>query len=237
VKPDFHTTRWTVVLSAGRKDTPGSRDALSSLCAAYWYPLYAFARRRGLHRQEAEDLTQGFFAALIEKNFAAAADPERGRFRTYLLTAFKRYMGKERERERAQKRGGRRALLSLDFEDGERRYALEPSHAITPERIFDRRWAILLLERTLDALRAEMEQACRGELFKALKSHLKAGADPESYKDMSARLGMTEGAVKAAAHRMRARYRDLLRAEVAETVAGPEEVDLEIRHLLEAIQV
>jgi RNA polymerase sigma-70 factor (ECF subfamily) len=237
VNPEFHTTRWTVVLSAGRTDEPDSRDALSSLCATYWYPLYAFARRRGHDRHGAEDLTQGFFTALLEKNYVGAVDPARGRFRAFLLTAFKRYLGKERDRDHAQKRGGGKAILSMDFEDGEKRYRMEPAHETTPERIFDRRWALLLIEQTLDRLRSEMDGSGKTELFNAFRPLLKVESDPPAYKDLAERLDMTEGAVKTAVHRMRARYRDLLRAEIAGTVSNPGEVDLEIRHLLEALRV
>jgi RNA polymerase sigma-70 factor (ECF subfamily) len=232
---DFHTTRWTVVLAAGDKEAPDAQHALATLCETYWYPIYAYARRKGHAAPEAEDLTQGFFSALLEKDYVNAADPERGRFRAFLLTAFQRYVSRERDRARAQKRGGGRAPLSLDFAYGERRYTIEPSHELTPERAFDRRWAITLLETVVERLQREMADAGKSEVFDGLKPHLLAPADGAAYADLAERLDSTEGAVKTALHRLRSRYRDLLRDEIAETVSGPGEVDSEIGHLLQSL--
>ncbi|MHC4858888.1 MAG: RNA polymerase sigma factor [Planctomycetota bacterium] len=230
---DFHTTRWSVVLAAGSRETAESREALAALCETYWFPLYAYARRRTGSRDRAEDLTQGFFAELLEKGWVATADPGRGRFRAFLLTALKRHMGHAAERERALKRGGGRPPLRLDFEDGERRYSLEPVHDLTPDRVFERRWALTLLDRVLGRLGEEMEKGGRAEAFAALRTYL-TGEGP-AHRETAKRLGMSEGAVKTAVHRLRRRYRELLRAEIAETVAEPAEVDDEIRHLLGAL--
>lgn len=232
---DFHTTRWTVVLTAGHKGAPEARRALATLCETYWYPIYAFARRKGHAPVEAEDLTQGFFSALLEKDYVNAADPERGRFRAFMLTAFRRYVSRERDRARARKRGGGRAPLSLDFAYGERRYTIEPSHELTPERAFDRRWALTLLETVMERLQKEMADAGKLEVFDGLKPHLLAPADGAAYAELAERLDSTEGAVKTALHRLRVRYRDLLRSEIAETVATPDEVDGEIGHLLQSL--
>lgn len=233
---EFAPTRWSVVVAAGGRDTAGTRAALQTLCEAYWYPLYAWARRRGNTASDAEDLTQGFFAEFLEKRWVEAADPARGRFRSFLLTAFKRHVGRVHERDAAQKRGGDRTQLSIDFADGERRYALEPSHESTPERVFERRWALTLLERVLDGLRAEAENAGKGVQFLALRGFLPGGTDARPYGEVAETLGLTEGAVKVAVHRLRGRYRERLRAEVAETVADAQEVDAELQALLAALR-
>jgi RNA polymerase sigma-70 factor (ECF subfamily) len=230
---DFRTTRWSVVLAAGSRKAPEARRALSDLCETYWYPLYAYARRRTGSRDRAEDLTQGFFAELLAKGWVAGADPERGRFRAYLLTAFKRHMGRVRERDHAQKRGGGRAPLRLDFDDGERMYRLEPSHDLTPERVYDRRWALVLLERVLDRLGRGMEDEGKADRFAVLRTYLTGEGPP--LREAAERLGITEGAAKTAVHRLRSRYRDLLRAEIAETVGSAGDVDSEIRELLAAL--
>ncbi len=232
----FHTTRWTVVLAAGDKDRPDARTALETLCGAYWYPLYAYARRRGRPLQEAQDLTQAFFTDLIEKNTVGAADRSRGRFRAFLLGAFKRFASREYERARARKRGGGCATLRLDFDEGERRYALEPSHELTPERVYDRQWAMMLLEGVLDRLREEMVAARKERLFEALKAFLTGVDDLPAYREVAGQLGMTEGAVKVAVHRLRGRYREILRGAIADTVETTDEVDREISDLLGALR-
>ena len=217
------------------EDTEG-RAALESLCTAYWFPLYAFERRRGAGPEEAQDLVQGFFAELLEKDYLRQADRERGRFRTFLITAFRHFASKEREKARAEKRGGGRTPLPLDFADGESRYLREPADDRTPERIFERRWALTLLDEALGRLRGEHRAAGREDLFEALQGTLGGGtAEASSYAEVGARLGMSEGAVKVAVHRLRRRYREILRASIAETVADPSEVDDEIRHLLAAL--
>lgn len=235
----FGTTRWTLVAAAGKQATPEARRALSELCGLYWYPVYAFVRRRGYSADEAPDLTQGFFARLIEKNDLADADRTRGRFRSWLLASVKHFLANEWDRATAQKRGGGRAVFSLDIDadDAEGRYKREPSHQLTPERIFDRRWALTTLEQTLAALELECGSEGKAELFTALRPTLTADAtgDVTPYRDVADRLGMTEGAVKIAAHRLRRQYRDLLRQSIAETVERPEDVDDEIRDLFAAL--
>lgn len=234
----FETTRWTLVLTAGADGSASARRALSELCAAYWYPLYAFVRRQGHDPDSAQDLTQGFFARLLERRIVATADPARGRFRAYLLGALKHFLADERDRAAALKRGGGRVVSSIDSVDlreAETRYAAEPAHRDTPEKAFDRRWAMTLLGEVLARLRAEMEADGKGPLFEALKDTLGASDDGRSYRDVGESLAMSEGAVKVAAHRLRRRYRELLRAQIAQTVASPGEVDDEIRHLFEAL--
>jgi RNA polymerase sigma-70 factor (ECF subfamily) len=224
------------VLAAGRGEAKESQEALESLCRAYWYPLYAFTRRLGQSPEAAQDQTQAFFARLLEKNYLRAADPERGRFRSFLLAAFKHFLSRERERARAQKRGGGRKPLPLDFEDGERRYLREPAHALTAERLYEQRWALALLDRALARLREEYRQAGKAELFERLKDHLTGGEAPRPYREAAADLGTTEGALKMAVHRLRQRFREIVLAEIAQTVAGPDEVDEELRHLFATIR-
>lgn len=231
----FRTTRWSLVVAAGADSSPEGRAALESLCRAYWDPLYTFARRGGATCEESQDLVQGFFAELLEKDRLGQADRERGRFRTFLLAAFRHHWSHERDRARALKRGGGRAALPLDFESGEDRYLREPADDRTPERLFERRWATTLLDAAVARLREEHEVAGALDLFDALRGTIAAGAPAEPWAEVGRRLGMTEGAVKVAAHRLRRRYRDLLRATIAETVADPSEVDDEIRHLMEAL--
>jgi DNA-directed RNA polymerase specialized sigma24 family protein len=233
--PDFHTTRWSMVAAAGRSDATGAPEALSELCETYWYPLYAYARRRGLMFEVAEDRTQGFFAALLEKGWVRAADPERGRFRAFLLTAFKRHLNRERQREAAAKRGGGRTHLRLDFDDGERRFLMEPADDMTPERLFDRRWALVLLARTLDDLAGSEADSGRGPQFEQLRAFLPGADRSLTHREAAERLDMTQGAVKTAVHRLRRRYHDRLRAEIAHTVATESEIDAEIADLLAAL--
>ncbi len=228
----FITTRWSLVLAArGSECVP----ALEALCGAYWYPLYAFARREGRGAQDAEDLVQGFFARCLEKDYLATASAGKGRFRSFLLVAFKRYMAKEHARGRALKRGGSETGLELDALTAERRYALEPVDAWSADRLYDRRWALTLLERVLGRIEAEQREAGTAERFGALREFLVAGGRGTPYAELAARLGMTEGAVKVAVHRLRARYREVLTEEIAQTVATPEEVEDERRHLLRMV--
>jgi RNA polymerase sigma-70 factor (ECF subfamily) len=233
----FATTRWSMVLAAGADSTEDGRAALESLFRAYWDPLYTFARRSGADREEAQDLVQGFFAELYEKDRLRQADRGRGRFRTFLLAAFRHHWSHERERARAEKRGGGRTPLPLDFESGEDHYLREPADERTPERLFERRWALTVLDAALERLRDAHERAGRLDLFDALRPTIGAGGpDGDArWAEVGARLGMSEGAVKVAAHRLRRRYRELLREIIAETVADPSEVDDEIRHLMSAL--
>lgn len=235
----FRTTRWSIVVAAGADSTAVSttarRAALESLCRAYWHPLYTFARRGGADREEAQDLVQGFLTELIEKDRFRQADPARGRFRTFLLAAFRHHWSHERDRARAAKRGGGRAPLPLDFESGEDRYLREPADERTPEKVFDRRWAATLLDAAVKRLREEHVLADRADLFDALRGTIASGGASMSWAEAGGRLGMSEGAVKVAAHRLRRRYREVLRAIIAETVADPADVDDEIRHLMDAL--
>ena len=232
----FASTRWSIVLAAGQGDSPESAEALASLCQAYWYPLYAYARRRFNNVADAQDLTQGFFAQLLEKEYLRAADPARGRFRSFLLTTFKHYLSKELERANAQKRGGERRTFSLDFRSGETRYGREPADLSTPDRIFERRWAMTLLENTLARLRQEFISAGKGMVFDALKSVLTVDEPSRPYASVAEELGISEQAVKVAVHRLRRRYQELIRAEIAQTVNSPDEVDDELRDLFAAVQ-
>jgi RNA polymerase sigma-70 factor (ECF subfamily) len=232
----FVTTHWSLVLAAGKGASADAQEALANLCQTYWYPLYAYVRRQGHQPDDAQDLTQAFFARLLEKHYLQSADPERGRFRSFLLTAFKRFLSKERDRQRAKRQGGGRKLLPLDFEAGERRYSLEPAHAVTAERIYEQRWALTLLDRVFVRLRDEFDQAGKQKDFNCLKVYLTGEAGTPSYQEAAADLEMTEGAVRVAVHRLRRRYRDLVREEIAQTVAGPEEVDEELRHLFAALR-
>jgi RNA polymerase sigma factor (sigma-70 family) len=229
----FHQTRWSIVLAARGSDAAQARDALGKLCAAYWYPLYAFVRRQGHGAHDAEDLTQGFFARLLEKDWLGGVDRERGRFRSWLLAALKHFLANEWDKARARKRGSGHAPLSIDAAVGESRYAHEPTDNATADKLYDRRWALTLLEQVLARLRAEFSAAGKAELFEALKPTLTGEKAP--YAGIAARLGMSEGAVKVAVHRLRDRYRDLIRAEIAETVETDAEVDDELRHLLAAL--
>ena len=230
---DFVSTHWSMVLAAGRRSLPASDEALESLCRAYWYPLYAFARRRLDDRHLAQDLTQDFFARLLEKDLLTAAQPERGRFRAFLLTAFKNFLTNEADKARAQKRGGGRVIFN--FQAGDSRYNLEPADAWTPERLFERQWALTLLDQVLSALRAEYAADGKEPLFEQLKSFL-TGETSASYAAVAPQLGMSEGALKVAAHRLRQSYRALLRREVGQTVADPQEIDDEIGRLFAALE-
>jgi RNA polymerase sigma-70 factor (ECF subfamily) len=225
----FPTTLWTVVLRAGQDEPVQAQAALAQLCRAYWYPLYSFIRHRGYAPHDTEDLTQAFFAQLLEKHRLGRADPEKGRFRTFLLASLKNFLANEWDRAHAHKRGGGQTIISLDQEAGESRYRLEPSHDTTPERHFERQWAMTLLNQVLAALREEYHAEGKGDLFDELKGVLTGGAG--AYAEMATRLGRSEGAIKVAVHRLRHRYRELIRARIAQTV---EEGDVEdqLRHLM-----
>lgn len=233
------TTRWSLVVASREAESPVARAALSSLCESYWYPLYAFLRRRGQDADDAADLVQGFFARLIERDDIGRADAERGRFRTYLLTALTRYASNVDASERALKRGGGVRTVPLELADerdaAERRYALEPVDEQTPEHLFDAAWARALLARVL--MRLETDEAVRGRAaaFALFAPRLFGDADALSLAEVARRLGSTEGAVKVALHRLRSRYRTLLMSEVAGTVEDPDEVERELRALFTAL--
>lgn len=230
----FETTQWTLVLAAGEGDEPEARQALASLCQSYWHPVYAYLRARGYGLQEAEDLTQGFFTRLIEKDALRHARRERGRFRSFLLASLKNYLANEWHRERAQKRGGDRAPLRLETRGVESRLPVEPATWTTPEDVFLEHWALTVLDRVMKALGAEMRSRGQAEQFEALKDLL-TGEGGARYKDVAARLETSEGAIKVRVHRLRRRFGELLRAEVAEIVPSPGEVEDELTALLEAV--
>lgn len=231
----FVTTHWSVVVAAGRSDTTRARDALGKLCQTYWLPLYAYVRRVGHSPEDAQDLTQEFFARLLERNTFAQADPERGRFRSFLLASLKNFLASEWEKARAQKRGGGAQMISLQLDTAETRCARLAAPGDTPDRAFDRQWAMALLDAVLGRLRQEYTDAGREHLFVGLKDTLSGGRSEIPYRDLGAQLGMSEGAVKVAAHRLRQRYRELLREEIANTVSGPEQVEEELRQLFAAL--
>jgi RNA polymerase sigma-70 factor (ECF subfamily) len=229
----FRATRWSLIRSAGNGVNAESRAALAEMCQVYWYPLYVFTRRRGFGSEAAADLIQSFFVELLQGSLLRAADPDKGRFRSYLLGALKHSISRERVRASAQKRGGGASPVSL--EGAETRYATEPSDDVTPEQVFERRWAIALLDRVLVLLRGEYVRAGKGLLFEQLKDLL-AGPLPErSYADVGRELDMSEGAMKVAVHRLRHRYRELLLAQVADTVATADEVEDEVAQLYRAL--
>ncbi|MBN2506013.1 MAG: sigma-70 family RNA polymerase sigma factor [Verrucomicrobia bacterium] len=222
------------MLSAQDRDSPRSVEALETLCRVYWYPLYAYARRAGHLPADAEDLTQGFFARLLEKDYLRSVARERGRFRTFLLTAWKRFLANEWDREHAQKRGGFAPRVTIDQAMAESRFAAEPSHMLQPDVLFERQWAMTLLERTVAQLQEEYVASGRATLFKYLQSCLAKEESSLPYAEIGARLHLTEPAVKMAVHRLRLRYREILREEIAHTVSSPEEIDGELRHLFSA---
>jgi RNA polymerase sigma factor (sigma-70 family) len=230
-EPVFVTTQWSVVLKAGRADTTHARDALAKLCQTYWYPLYAYVRRRGHSSHDSQDLTQAFFARLLERNWVSSADEERGRFRTFLLTAMSRFLSDEWDKLRAKKRGGNVTHLPLQLDTGETRYGHEPADNSTPEQCFERRWALTLLDTVLQRLRVEYEREGNKKIFATLHSTLVGGREQQPYEELAGHLDMNEGAVKVAVHRLRKRYRQLLREEIAETMAESEDVDEELHHL------
>lgn len=230
----FTATHWSLVLRAGDAERSRAGAALAELCAIYWYPLYTFIRRSGHSPHDAEDLTQGFLSDLIERSAFGGVDPVKGRFRSFLIASLKNFLSHERERARALKRGGGVPLVALDAMAAEERYAAEPAHALSPDLLFDRRWALTVLERALERVRADYEARGAGRTF-ALLSPLLTGGGTAPYAELGAELGMSEGAVKVAAHRLRQQYREALRNEVAETVAGPDQVNDELQHLITAL--
>ena len=235
-RPAFVTTHWSVVLRAGRNDTTQAQAAFSHLCQIYWYPLYAYVRQRGYSPEDAQDMTQGFFAQLIERGILAHADPARGRFRSFLLASFSHFLGHEWEKARALKRGGDQKMVSLDVATAEQWYALELADQSTPDKAFQKRWAMALLRQVLDRLDGEYCEQGKRELFAVLKETISGTRDAQSNAELGRQLNMTEGAVKVAVHRLRKRYRELLRAEIASTVSTPDEAGEELRHLFEALR-
>ena len=231
----FATTHWSLVLAAGQDSSPPARAALEQLCRLYWYPLYSFVRRSGSAPMDAQDLTQGFFLQLLQKNYLDAVDPRKGKFRSFLLASLKHYLSNERDRARAQKRGGGQIPISIDEQDAEGRYRLEPVDQMTPEKLYERRWALTVLDQTLACLRKEYDSSGRSELFNKLKAGLSGEDTGLAHAEIGRQLDMTPGAVKVAAHRLRRRFRKILRAKIAETVSSPDEVEEELRHLFQAL--
>lgn len=231
----FVTTRWTVVLSAGRKSSPQSERALSDLCQAYWFPLYAYVRRRGHTKEDAEDLTQAFFARFLEKNYLEGLSAERGKFRAFLLASLKHFLANEWDKSQRQKRGGGAVHLSLDWQSAEEKLQHEPPDHSSPDRIFDREWALALLERVIVRLRDEAARDGKSALFEQAKGYLMVGEATTPYADAAQVLGMDEGAVRVAVHRLRKQYRELLRDEIAQTLSDPAQVQNELYALQAAL--
>ena len=221
--------------AAGGRSIQAARRALEELCGTYWSPVYAFIRRRDFSPADAEDLTQAFFVHFLESEFVRAADHDRGRFRSYLLKSVSNFLSADRRTQKAQKRGGGVHIQSLDFESGERQYRKETSDSLTAEQLFERRWAVTLLDYTIAQLRGEYEERDRLPLFEALEAHLNGDDSRIPYAQLCETLQMSEDAVKQAARRIKLRYREILRAQIGETVESPEDVDDELRQLLTAL--
>ena len=228
----FVTTHWSVVLTAGRSDTTRARAALERLCATYWPPLYAYVRRRGHSPADAQDLTQEFFARLLEQKWVGDADPAKGRFRTFLLTALSRFLANEWDRVRAQKRGGGRIVLSLDTQAAEACYQSAGSDSESPDRLFDRQWAMTLLERALVRAKDEFATAGKTTEFVVLSPYLAAERGGIPYANLAAALGTSEANARQSVHRLRKQFREIFRQEIADTVADPKDAEEEIRYLL-----
>jgi len=231
----FATTHWSVVLAAGQNDTTQAHAALEKLCRTYWYPLYGYVRRCGHSPEDAQDLTQEFFKQLLERQSLTHADPSRGRFRSFILTAMNHFLAGEWKKARAKKRGGGCLMLSLDWVTAEERYNLEPVDNSTPVRIFEKQWTLTLLGEVLDRLELEYQNEGKTELFAALKQTLLGVRESQRYAELAARLGMSENNFKVAVHRMRKRYRELVRDEISTTLDRPDDVETEMRHLFDAL--
>ena len=231
----FATTHWSVVIAAGSPESSGYQQALETLCQTYWFPLYAYLRRHGYDTHQAEEHTQAFFARILEKQNLRLADPERGKFRSFLLATLKHFLADERDRARAKKRGGGRKALSIDLQEAESQYALELADRLSPDKLFDKSWALTVLDRTMARLKAELAGKNKQELFEHLKAHLTAEKGSVPYRSVAAELGMTEGSVRVAVHRLRRRYRKLLRDEITQTVATVDQIDEEINDLFAAL--
>ncbi len=231
----FATTHWSVVLAAGQTATPQAGDALEKLCRTYWYPLYAYVRRQGHSPHDAQDLTQGFFFRLLEKNWVGDADREKGKFRSFLLSVLNHYLGDERDRANAAKRGGGQTLISLDEQTAENLLAQEPASDLSPEREFEKRWAAALLQQAMLRLREEFEAVRKGKTFDQLKLFLEGEASSGEYAVIAAGLGMSANAIAVSVHRLRQRYRELVRIEVANTVGSPNEIEEEMRYMFSVL--
>jgi RNA polymerase sigma-70 factor (ECF subfamily) len=228
----FHTTHWSVVLAARDREDPAAREALARLCSAYWYPLYCFVRCRGFAPHDAEDLTQEFFYHFLDRNSLSNVSPARGKFRSFLLTCLKNFLANAWEREHAQRRGGGQSLISLDGTEAETRFSLEPAESVTPEALYEKRWALTVLDRTMQALQQDYAKKKQSDLFDELRGFLPGGRGGESRAESAARRGVSVGAIDVAVHRLRKRFGELLRQEIAQTVSSESEVDEEIKYLI-----
>jgi RNA polymerase sigma-70 factor (ECF subfamily) len=235
VPGQFATTHWSVIVAAREGDALQARAALAALCRTYWYPLYAYIRRQGYSWDQAQDLTQEFFTRLLEKDMLRLVDRTKGKFRSFLIAACKHFLANERDRAQALRRGGGQVFVPIDGHAAESRFQAEPAHGQTPEKIFERRWALTLLDQVLTRLRAEFARADKGRLFDALKGYLLKETSEGGYAQAALTLGMTEGAVKVAVHRLRRRYRELLREEIGHTVQDSALIEEEIRDLFHAL--
>ncbi len=231
----FATTHWSVVSAAGDADSGAAQQALARLCQTYWYPLYSYVRSKGYGPEDAEDLTQGFFARLLQRRDWERAERAKGKFRYFLLVAVKNFLTDEHDRATALKRGGGQKAVSFDGDSAEDRYKLEPVDTMTPEKLYERRWGLTLLQESLNRLKAEHVVARKKGLYSALEPFLKQSESPPSYAEVASQLGMSEGAVKSALHRLRHRYNELVRDEIAQTVRTDTEVEEEIRHLIDVL--
>ena len=231
----FATTRWTVVLAAGQRDAPQAVVALEELCRTYWFPLYSYVRRHGHSREDAEDLTQAFFERLLEKNYLEGISSDKGKFRAFLLMAVKRFLANEWDRANSQKRGGGVQPLSLDWQDADARYQINPADNLSPDKLFDRAWAVTVLERVITRLRDENIAEGKARLYEQLKPFLMTGKSDKPYTQAATALELSEGAVRVAVHRLRRRYRELLRDEIAQTLSDPAQADEEMQALFSAL--
>lgn len=232
----FATTRWTMVVAAGQEDSPGARGALAYLCQRYWAPLYFYLRRRGYEKSQAEDFVQGFFTHLLEKQGLQSVKPQKYRFRSFLLASLKNFVADEWRRTQAERRGGGKCIVPLEFEQAETRYCLEPTDRLSADRLFDRSWAMTVIGRAMETLDREYANAGKGKLFEQLKGHITTEPEAGFYRSSADCLDMSEGAVRVAAHRLRRRLRELIRGEIAETVTTPEQLEEEIRDLFAAFE-
>jgi RNA polymerase sigma-70 factor (ECF subfamily) len=230
----FATTRWTLVLAAGRRSAPHADVALEELCRTYWYPLYVYVRRHTATREDAEDLTQSFFARFLERNYLEKLSSEKGKFRAFLLAALKHFLANEWDHANRQKRGGGARPLSLDLQEADTRYQINLADNLSPDKLYDRAWAVTLLERVITRLRVESGQEGKAELFEQLKPFLMAGKGAIPYAEAATALRLSEGAVRVAVHRLRRRYRELLREEIGQTLSDPAQADEEIQALFSA---
>lgn len=228
----FATTHWSVVLAAGHDSSPAAQQALETLCRNYWYPLYAHIRRCGYAPEDAQDLTQEFFIRILQSHSLSSARREKGRFRSFILGALKHFLSDAKDRAAAQKRGGGQVIISWEQHLAEERFGREPIDEQSPDKLFERRWALTVLEQAVVRLRTEYEAAGRAPVFEALKGYVTAEKGEPSYAETAAKLGLSESAMKSAIHRLRQRYHELVREEVAQTVADPRELEEEIRHLM-----